>query len=255
MVMNLSIDKIYNNITLDQLQEFTNSYLAWYVKTNVEAQDNAIQQLRSQLQENDRNESALRPTSSELYAIESLQDRGVTDIDLLDQIIEKGENWVSLTINRLQYFENAGLAPSDYVIWCQHALSGAYDWINPGQMPVPGPAVEESLSNSVKAAGNEEQAESTPEVQEAPDTDEEASVMFFNQDESLQAVIEQEAPVAEAAVEVPEPQEQNNVDSASDDDAWLLDSQPVPAVNAHQVENGELNGASKGSIHIVKDDE
>ena len=33
-------------------------------------------------------------------------------------------------MRRLDHFERTGLAPKDYSTWCEHALSGAYDWID-----------------------------------------------------------------------------------------------------------------------------
>jgi hypothetical protein len=33
-------------------------------------------------------------------------------------------------MRRLDHFEKTGLAPKDYSTWCEHALSGAYDWID-----------------------------------------------------------------------------------------------------------------------------
>jgi len=45
-----------------------------------------------------------------------------------------------LTMRRLDHFEKTGLAPKDYSTWCEHALGGAYDWIDherlaPGSSP------------------------------------------------------------------------------------------------------------------------
>jgi hypothetical protein len=54
----------------------------------------------------------------------------VTGVDLLDRMVEQGEDWLVLTMRRLDHFERTGLAPKDYSTWCEHALSGAYDWID-----------------------------------------------------------------------------------------------------------------------------
>jgi hypothetical protein len=65
-----------------------------------------------------------------LAAIERLQRSGVTGMDLLDRMVEQGEDWLMLTMRRLDHFERTGLAPKDYSTWCEHALGGAYDWID-----------------------------------------------------------------------------------------------------------------------------
>jgi hypothetical protein len=51
-------------------------------------------------------------------------------MDLLDRMVEQGEDWLMLTMRRLDHFERTGLAPKDYSTWCEHALGGAYDWID-----------------------------------------------------------------------------------------------------------------------------
>jgi len=51
-------------------------------------------------------------------------------VDLLDRMVEQGEDWLILTMRRLDHFEKTGMSPKDYSTWCEHALSGAYDWID-----------------------------------------------------------------------------------------------------------------------------
>ena len=79
--------------------------------------------LRTELRENDAKEASFRPSPNELSAIERLQRSGVTGIDLLDRMVEQGEDWLVVTMRRLDHFERTGLAPKDYSTWCEHALA------------------------------------------------------------------------------------------------------------------------------------
>jgi hypothetical protein len=99
--------------------------------------DEASAALRAELRDNDAKEALYRPSPAELGAIESLQRRGVTGIYLLDRMMEQGENWLLQTMRRLDYFEKAGLAPNDYSTWCEHALDGAFDYIDPNSANSP----------------------------------------------------------------------------------------------------------------------
>jgi len=46
-------------------------------------------------------------------------------------MLERGEAWLDRTMQRLDYLEQLDDFISDeYTQWCQHALEGAYDWID-----------------------------------------------------------------------------------------------------------------------------
>jgi hypothetical protein len=124
------ITQLYAQIPLEAMQQVSDSYMAWYVERATRELDETIAGLRSELRENDSHEASFRPSPSELNAIERLQRCGVTNVDLLDRMIEQGEDWLTVTMHRLDHFERTGLAPKDYSIWCEHALGGAYDWID-----------------------------------------------------------------------------------------------------------------------------
>jgi len=120
-------------ISLDSLQQMNDSYMAWYVDRVTRQIGETMAELRADLRENDAREASVRPSPNELIAIEHLQRSGVTGLDLLDRMLEQGEDWLMLTVRRLDFFERVGQAPKDYSMWCEHALSGAYDWMDPGR--------------------------------------------------------------------------------------------------------------------------
>jgi hypothetical protein len=124
------VTKIYEQIPLEAMQQVSDSYMAWYVDRVTRQLDDTMASLRSELRDNDQKEASFRPSPQELEAIERLQRSGVTGVDLLDRMVEQGDEWLGVTMRRLDHFERTGLAPKDYSTWCEHALGGAYDWID-----------------------------------------------------------------------------------------------------------------------------
>ncbi len=125
-----AVTRLYEQIPLEAMQNVSDAYMAWYVDRVTRELDQIMAGLRSELRENDAKEASFAPSPSEIKAIERLQSSGVTGMDLLDRMVEQGEDWLMLTMRRLDHFERTGLAPKDYSTWCEHALSGAYDWID-----------------------------------------------------------------------------------------------------------------------------
>lgn len=125
-----AVTKLYEQIPLEAMQNVADAYMAWYVDRVTRELDQIMAGLRTELRENDSKEASYAPSPSEIKAIERLQSSGVTGMDLLDRMVEQGEDWLMLTMRRLDHFERTGLAPKDYSTWCEHALSGAYDWID-----------------------------------------------------------------------------------------------------------------------------
>src|SRR5262252_9383577 len=146
------VTKIYEQIPLESMQQVSDSYLAWYVDRVTRQLDEHMAALRSELRENDAKEAGFRPSPNELSAIERLQRNGVTGVDLLDRMVEQGEDWLVVTMRRLDHFEKTGLAPKDYSTWCEHALGGAYDWIDHERLAASGSAPTQSGGPARSAA-------------------------------------------------------------------------------------------------------
>ncbi len=124
------VTRLFEQLPLQAMQSVADGYMAWYVTRVTQSLDETIAGRRAELRDNDAKEASYRPSPAELSAIERLQRSGVTGVDLLDRMVEQGEDWLVLTMRRLDHFEKTGLAPKDYSTWCEHALGGAYDWID-----------------------------------------------------------------------------------------------------------------------------
>jgi len=153
-----AVTKLFEQLPLEAMQQVSDSYLAWYVDRVTRSLDETIAGLRAELRENDAKEAGFRPSPQELGGIERLQRSGVTGVDLLDRMVEQGEDWLVLTMRRLDHFERTGLAPKDYSTWCEHALSGAYDWIDHDQLSK-GPAASPAPSAPRQAQAQQAQAQ------------------------------------------------------------------------------------------------
>ena len=125
-----TVTRLFEQLPLQAMQSVADGYMAWYVTRVTQSLDETIAGRRAELRDNDAKEASYRPSPAELSAIERLQRSGVTGVDLLDRMVEQGEDWLVLTMRRLDHFEKTGLAPKDYSTWCEHALGGAYDWID-----------------------------------------------------------------------------------------------------------------------------
>ena len=148
-----AVTKLYEQIPLEAMQRVSDGYMAWYVTRVTQSLDETMSSLRSELRDNDAKEASYCPTPAEQSAIERLQRSGVTGVDLLDRMVEQGEDWLILTMRRLDHFEKTGLAPKDYSTWCEHALSGAYDWIDHERINASGSGATASQPR-VNAGGN-----------------------------------------------------------------------------------------------------
>lgn len=155
-----AVTKLYEQIPLEAMQRVSDSYMAWYVTRVTQSLDETMSGLRSELRDNDAKEASYRPSPAELSAIERLQRSGVTGMDLLDRMVEQGEDWLSLTMRRLDHFERTGLAPKDYSTWCEHALSGAYDWIDHDRINASGSGAGAAPSAPRQAAPAAQSAQS-----------------------------------------------------------------------------------------------
>jgi hypothetical protein len=126
-----SIETLYAQLNPCDIEEFYTSYQRWNMHQQIAALQNRLDDLHRQIAENTQCMQEVQPTALALATLARLQSNGVSDIDLLDRMLEQGELWLDRTMQRLEYFEQLDdFISDDYTHWCQLALEGAYDWID-----------------------------------------------------------------------------------------------------------------------------
>jgi hypothetical protein len=126
-----NIGAVFAQLNQQDIEEFYIGYQRWNLQHQIEILQARLEDLRKQIIANTERMQELHPTAIEFATLARLQSNGVSDVDLLDRILERGESWLDRTMQRLDYFEQLDdFISDDYTQWCQHALEGAYDWID-----------------------------------------------------------------------------------------------------------------------------
>jgi hypothetical protein len=129
--MNTNNAAIFAQLSQQDVEEFFNGFQYWNLQHQIEILKYRLNDVRKQITENTTRIHEFQPTAIELATLARLQSNGVSDIDLLDRMLERGESWLDRTMQRLDYLEQLDdFIRDDYTQWCQHALEGAYDWID-----------------------------------------------------------------------------------------------------------------------------
>lgn len=146
------VDEIFAGLSQRDIEQFYTAYQRWHLQQQIATLQTQIDALQLQILENTEHMQEVHPSALSLATLARLQANGVSDIDLLDQMLERGESWLDQTMQRLDYCEQLDdFIRDDYTQWCKLALEGAYDWIDsiqepsassPAQEPV---AVEEEV--------------------------------------------------------------------------------------------------------------
>ena len=126
-----AFETIFAQLNPQEVEEFYRGYHGWNLQHQIEMLQDRLYDVRKQITENTVRIQELQPTAIELATLARLQSNGVNDVDLLDRMLERGESWLDRTMQRLDYLEQLDdFISDDYTQWCQHALEGAYDWID-----------------------------------------------------------------------------------------------------------------------------
>lgn len=154
------LDAVFAQLSPQAVEEFYTSYQQWSLQQRINELRQRIEMVRAQQAENEQRLHEAQPSAIAFAALARLQSNGVSDIALLDAMLERGESWLDQTMQRLDYFEQFDdFISDDYTRWCQGALEGAFDWIDsvrdgteqvtPEQVEIPS---EQPPSNSEDAA-------------------------------------------------------------------------------------------------------
>lgn len=154
------LDAVFAQLNPQAVEEFYAAYQQWSLQQRKNELRQRIETIRAQQAENGERLREAQPSAIAFAALARLQSNGVSDIALLDAMLERGESWLDKTMQRLDYFEQFDdFISDDYTKWCQGALEGAFDWID-------------SLTNGTEQA-SQEQIETPPE--QSPSNSEDAA--------------------------------------------------------------------------------
>ncbi|QBD81992.1 hypothetical protein EPA93_40855 [Ktedonosporobacter rubrisoli] len=124
------INTILARLDPQEVEEFYQCYQAWMLQRQMETLRMQVVALQQAIVENGELMQQAQPSAIASATLAQLQARGVSDIDLLDKMLARGESWLDHTMQLLAYCERYGVIGGDYTEWCEHSLEGAYDWIN-----------------------------------------------------------------------------------------------------------------------------
>jgi hypothetical protein len=124
------LSQVYSRLNQLDVEQFYTGYQWWITHRRINVLQEEIDTLRLQIDENAQYMQHARPPAVALATLARLQANGVDDLDLLDRMLEQGEEWLDLIMQRLDYCEQLDFIQDNYTQWCEHALEGAYDWID-----------------------------------------------------------------------------------------------------------------------------
>jgi len=149
------INSIFARLDPQDVERFYQSYQLWTLQQQIVGLQTQITGLQQQIAENNERMQQAHPSAIALATLAQLQSYGVTDIDLLDLMLERGESWLDQTMQRLAYCEQFDfIRGNNYTEWCEHALEGAYDWIDSMQNASSSPEESSLAATSTTRAAN-----------------------------------------------------------------------------------------------------
>ena len=149
------INSIFARLDPQDVERFYQNYQLWTLQQQIVGLQTQITGLQQQIAENNERMQQAHPSAIALATLAQLQSYGVTDIDLLDLMLERGESWLDQTMQRLAYCEQFDFIRSNnYTEWCEHALEGAYDWIDSMQNASSSPEESSLAATSTTPAAN-----------------------------------------------------------------------------------------------------
>jgi len=125
------LDTVFAQLNPQAVEEFYAAYRQWSLRQRITELRQRINAVREQQADNQQRLRETQPAAIALAVLARLQSNGVSDMALLDAMLERGESWLDQIMQRLDYFEQFDdFISDDYTKWCQGALEGAFDWID-----------------------------------------------------------------------------------------------------------------------------
>src|SRR5579875_2207499 len=123
-------DQVFLRFAPQDIEQFQLLYQRWALQQQINEVQQEIAAVRRELAETVQLVERVHPSAIALATLARLQASGVEDSDLLDRMLERGEEWLDRTIQQLEYCEQLDVIRGDYEEWCRHALEDAFAWID-----------------------------------------------------------------------------------------------------------------------------
>lgn len=159
------LQRLYSRLSRRDIEEFYAGYQLWLTEQRLAVLQEEIQALRQQIEQNAERLRQLQPPEGVMKLLATLREWGVKNVDLLDRLCERGEEWLQAMFRRLDTCRRLGLFDGDYARWCEHALEGAYDWLDSID-EVAAIAVEGTAQTEVVVPATEEEESGDGELTE-----------------------------------------------------------------------------------------
>jgi hypothetical protein len=224
------INHVFANLQPHDVEQFYAVYQQWLRQHNIANLQAYIETLRNQIAKNNLLIKQVQPSSIALSSLARLQSNGVTDLDLLDRMLDQGEAWLDSAMQHLDYCERFDFIRGNYTEWCEHALEGAYDWIDSMQKLDAVDAVDAADTASNDKISTASTAASTPAAPTSPQPGEllnEATEEIFLQ----KLMSEEDLSLLDTAQEiavVPSPAQEEALDTPTEVVASSVSIEPVP---------------------------
>jgi hypothetical protein len=210
---------LFARLKPQDVERFYQSYRSWNIQPRIQTLHWEIAELQQAIAHNTELMDQYQPSPIAQTILAQFQINGVNDLDLLDRMLVRGDDWLDHTMQLLEQCERLDIIHGNYTEWCEHALEGAYDWID---------SMSEDDNTSVDST------ESTPSSSEVFDESTEQLLLqkLLSEEEEVTQpsdIVEQpvsdtapEELVVDASTELP-----TSVEALSDEAAPSTTSQPA----------------------------
>jgi hypothetical protein len=129
LINQAEINELFSQITLREVEQFYKTYQLWSKHQDIARIQQELGILREKQAQNAIQMQSVTPSAVAFSTLTQLRASGVEDIDLLDRMLERGEEWLDHTMQLLERCEELNVIRGNYTQWCEHALDGAYEWM------------------------------------------------------------------------------------------------------------------------------
>ena len=97
--------EVFARLHEQDIEQFYAHYQLWVLRRRVPLLEKQVEVLREHIDENQQRLQSLRPSALAQAVLVRLQSSGVNNIELLDLMLERGEDWLDRMMQRLDYCE------------------------------------------------------------------------------------------------------------------------------------------------------